>query len=122
AEALLLKLKEIFGDRLYVELQRHDTEDERTAEGPLIEFAYKHGLPLVATNEPFFTKEDEYEAHDALICIADGAYVVQGDRRRLTPQHRFKSQAEMLDLFSDLPEATENTIEIARRCAYRPRT
>ena len=122
AEALLLKLKEIFGDRLYVELQRHDTEDERAAEGPLIEFAYKHGLPLVATNEPFFTKEDEYEAHDALICIADGAYVVQGDRRRLTPQHRFKSQAEMLDLFSDLPEATENTIEIARRCAYRPRT
>ena len=122
AEALLLKLKEVFGDRLYVELQRHDMEAERTAEGPLIELAYKHALPLVATNEPFFTKEDEYEAHDALICIAGGAYVVQGDRRRLTPQHRFKSQAEMLALFSDLPEATENTVEIARRCAYRPRT
>ena len=122
AEALLLKLKEIFGDRLYVELQRHDTERERIAEGPLVDLAYKHELPLVATNEPFFTKEDEYEAHDALICIAEGAYVVQADRRRLTPQHRFKSQAEMLALFSDLPEATANTIEIARRCAYRPRT
>ena len=122
AEALLLKLKSIFGDRLYVELQRHDMVSERQTEGPLIDFAYAHEIPLVAANEPYFTKEEEYEAHDALICIAGGAYVVQADRRRLTPEHRFKTQAEMLALFSDLPEATANTIEIARRCAYRPRT
>jgi DNA polymerase-3 subunit alpha len=122
AEVLLLRLRRIFGDRLYVELQRHDMPRERQAEGPLVEFAYKHEIPLVATNEPFFTTEAEYEAHDALICIAEGAYVVQADRRRLTPQHRFKSQAEMLALFADLPEATANTVEIARRCAYRPRT
>ncbi|MBX3447037.1 MAG: DNA polymerase III subunit alpha [Parvibaculaceae bacterium] len=122
AEALLLKLKSIFGDRLYVELQRHDMPAERQAEGPLIDFAYAHDIPLVATNEPYFTKEEEYEAHDALICIAGGAYVVQADRRRLTPEHRFKTQAEMLALFADLPEATANTIEIARRCAYRPQT
>ncbi|MFA7639647.1 MAG: DNA polymerase III subunit alpha, partial [Parvibaculum sp.] len=122
AEALLLRLKEIFGDRLYVELQRHDMPGERHAEGPLIDFAYEHDIPLVATNEPYFTNEAEYEAHDALICIASGSYVVQADRRRLTPEHRFKTQAEMLALFEDLPEATANTVEIAQRCAYRPRT
>ena len=60
-----------------------------------------------------------YEAHDALICIADGAYVDQQDaRRRLTAQHYFKSPAEMVALFADLPEAVENTVEIARRCAF----
>ncbi|ABS64803.1 DNA polymerase III, alpha subunit [Parvibaculum lavamentivorans DS-1] len=122
AAELLLRLKRIFGDRLYVELQRHDLPREQIVEGPLIELAYKHELPLVATNEPYFTRESEYEAHDALICIAAGAYVVQSDRRRLTPQHRFKSQDEMAALFADLPEAIENTVEIARRCAYRPQT
>ena len=60
-----------------------------------------------------------YEAHDALICIADGAYVdQQAPRRRLTPQHYFKTPAEMATLFADLPEALENTVEIARRCGF----
>jgi DNA polymerase-3 subunit alpha len=64
-----------------------------------------------------------YEAHDALICIAEGAYVDQQEpRRRLTPQHYFKSPEEMAALFADLPEALENTVEIARRCAFRART
>ena len=61
-----------------------------------------------------------YEAHDALICIAEGAYVDQQEpRRRLTPQHYFKTPAEMATLFADLPEAMENTVEIARRCAFK---
>ncbi len=63
-----------------------------------------------------------YEAHDALICIAEGAYVdQQAPRRRLTPQHYFKSPQEMAALFADLPEALENTVEIARRCAFKAR-
>ena len=61
-----------------------------------------------------------YEAHDALLCIADGAFVSQDDRRRLTREHRFKTAAEMAAQFADLPEAIDNTIEIARRCAFRP--
>ncbi len=122
AEDLLLRLKSIFGDRLYVELQRHNLDVERQTEPALIDMAFAHELPLVATNEPYFAREDEFEAHDAMICIAEGAYVTQGNRRRLTPEHRFKTQAEMADLFDDLPEAIANTIEIARRCAYRPRT
>ena len=75
--------------------------------------------PIVATNDVYFPKTEMYEAHDALICIAEGAYVDQQQpRRRLTPQHYFKSEAEMCALFADLPEALENTVEIAKRCAY----
>ncbi|HYS45441.1 MAG TPA: DNA polymerase III subunit alpha, partial [Rhizomicrobium sp.] len=67
-----------------------------------------------------FGKANMYEAHDALLCIADGAFVSQDDRRRLTREHRFKTASEMQAQFADLPEAIENTVEIARRCAFRP--
>ncbi len=74
--------------------------------------------PLVATNEAFFANPDMYEAHDALICIAESAYVADTERRRLTPEHFFKSASEMQALFSDLPDAVANTVLIARRCAF----
>jgi DNA polymerase-3 subunit alpha len=112
----------LFGDRLYVELQRHGMANERAAEGALIELAYAKGIPLVASNEPYFATASDYEAHDALICIAEGRYVAEGDRRHLTPEHRFKTRAEMGALFKDLPEALASTVEIAERCAFRPRT
>ncbi|MEM8554257.1 MAG: DNA polymerase III subunit alpha, partial [Pseudomonadota bacterium] len=124
AEALLRRLAEIYPNRCYVELQRHPGEDgqpdaERLSEQGLVEMAYAMDLPLVATNDVYFPKSDMYEAHDALICIAEGAYVDQQEpRRRLTPQHYLKTQAEMVTLFADLPEALENTVEIAKRCAY----
>ncbi|MCY1127987.1 DNA polymerase III subunit alpha [Frigidibacter sp. RF13] len=125
AEALMKRLAAIYPDRLYVELQRHPGEGgqkpeaERLSERGFVEMAYALNLPLVATNDVYFPKPDMYEAHDALICIAEGAYVDQQDpRRRLTPQHYFKSEAEMATLFADLPEALENTVEIARRCAF----
>src|SRR5262245_33340844 len=114
-------LARLFGDRLYVELQRHGGNAERSVEGALVELAYSQGIPLVATNEPLFAKRDDYEAHDALICIAEGRLVVETDRRQLTPEHRFKSRAEMIDLFHDLPEAVASTVEIAQRCSFRPR-
>ena len=78
--------------------------------------AYELNLPLAATNEPYFSAPDDFQSHDALLCIADGAYVHQDDRRTLTPDHYFKSGAEMAALFADLPEAVENTLAIARRC------
>lgn len=124
AQAMMTRLKEIFGDRLYVELQRHPGENgapeaERLTERGFIEMAYAMDLPLIATNDVYFPTSDMYEAHDALICISEGAYVDQQDgRRRLTPQHYFKSQEEMITLFADLPEAIENTVEIAKRCAF----
>ncbi len=124
AEALMDRLAAIYPDRLYVELQRHPgdglPEAERLSERGHIEMAYAKGLPLVATNDAYFPKTELYEAHDALICIAEGAYVDQQEpRRRLTPQHYFKSPQEMATLFADLPEAIENTVEIARRCAFK---
>jgi DNA polymerase III subunit alpha len=115
-------LQQLFGDRLYLEVQRHGTPAERAAEPALIELAYTRGIPLVATNEPFFATREDYEAHDALLCIAEGKLVADGERRQLTPEHRFKSRAEMAALFADLPEALASTIEIAERCAFRPRT
>ena len=120
AERRLERLQTSFGGRLYVELQRHDAE--RANEAALIEFAYRRGLPLVATNEPYFASLSDFEAQDALLCIAEGALITTAERRRLTPEHRLKTRAEMLALFADLPEATDNSVEIALRCAYRPRT
>ncbi|ADO43255.1 DNA polymerase III subunit alpha [Ketogulonicigenium vulgare Y25] len=125
ARLLLERLAAIYPNRLYVELQRHPIEGglpdaEAQTERPFIEWAYALNLPLVATNDAYFKDEGFYEAHDALICIAEGAYVDQQEpRRKLTPQHYFKSQAEMATLFADLPEALENTVEIAKRCAFK---
>jgi DNA polymerase-3 subunit alpha len=115
-------LQELFGDRLYVELQRHGRRTERQAEPALIELAYAKSIPLVATNEPYFATGADYEAHDALICIAEGRLIAENGRRQLTAEHRFKTRAEMVELFADLPEALHSTVEIAERCAYRPRT
>jgi DNA polymerase-3 subunit alpha len=118
---LLERLAGFFPGRFYVELQRHGLAEERAAERPLVELAYELGLPLVATNDVHFATEDFFEAHDALLCIADGAFVGQTDRRKLTREHRFKTAAEMTAQFADLPEAIENTVRIARRCAFRLR-
>ena len=115
-------LAALFGDRLYVELQRHGMTHERASEPMLLDLAYAKSLPLVATNEPYFATAADYEAHDALICIAEGKLITEGERRQLTPEHRFKSRAEMVALFADLPEAVSSTVEIAQRCAFRPHT
>src|SRR3954466_3370450 len=114
-------LQQLFGDRLYIELQRHGTTAERSAEPALVELAYARGIPLVASNEPLFARREDYEAHDALICIAEGRLMVETDRRQLTPEHRFKTRAEMTELFAELPEAIASTVESARRCPFRPR-
>lgn len=118
AEKILLSLKGIFKGRLYVELERHGTIDEVSIEDGLLDLAYKHEIPIVATNNCFFADPDMYEAHDALLCIAEGAYVQDGNRRKATMEHYFKSPEQMAELFKDLPEAIENTAVIARRCAF----
>ncbi|MDP9128026.1 MAG: DNA polymerase III subunit alpha, partial [Pseudomonadota bacterium] len=124
AEVALTQLSELFKDRFYVEVTRHHGgtvgQNESRIETELIELAYKHNLPLVATNDVHFGEADMYDAHDALLCIADKMVISAQNRRRLTPDHRFKSAAEMRTLFADLPEACDNTITIAKRCAYMP--
>src|SRR3984885_1078538 len=110
------------GDLAESQIQRHGLEAERAIEPELISLADRLGLPLVATNEPYFAHTSDYEAHDALLCGAEGAVLSTPERRRLSPEHRFKTRAEMTELFADLPEATEASVEIAVRCAYRPLT
>ncbi len=111
-------MREAFGSRFYVEIQRHGLAEQAAAEPHLVAWAYSKDSPLVATNDVHFAKAETWRAHDALLCIADGAFVDQEDRRRVTPEHWFKGAADMRRLFTDLPEACENTLEIARRCAF----
>ncbi|MFN3584698.1 DNA polymerase III subunit alpha [Phenylobacterium sp.] len=116
--AALSEMKAAFGDRFYVELQRHGTPAEAAAEGELVAFAYDEDVPLVATNDVYFKDPKMHAAHDALLCIADGAFIGQDERRRVSAEHWFKPPADMRALFADLPEACDNTLDIARRCAF----
>ena len=122
AGVLLDALKDAFPGRLYIELSRHGMPEEARTENGFVELAYKHDLPLVATNDAYFPDRDYYEAHDALLCIAQGKVVDDNDRARLTPDHYFRPAGEMRALFADLPEACDNTLVIAQRCAFMPRT
>ena len=120
ATALTERLKALFPGRLYIELQRHGEPLQKRVEPLLLDLAYAHDLPLVATNDAHFGKAAMFDAHDALMCIAQGAHVEDTNRKRLTPEHHFKSAEEMRQVFADLPEACDNTVVIARRCAYMP--
>jgi DNA polymerase-3 subunit alpha len=121
AMARLEQLRTLFGDRFYIELQRHARPQERLNEPKLIDYAYANGVPLVATNEPFYAARDDYEAHDALLAIAGGTVLAQTERRKLSDWHHFRTRAEMSEAFADLPEALDNTVEIARRISWRTR-
>ena len=116
--AVLDAMGEAFGDRFYVELQRHGRPIEAAAEPGLVAWAYDNDVALVATNDVYFDKADMHVAHDALLCIAEGAFLSQEDRRRVTAEHYFKTGAAMRQTFADLPEACDTTLEIARRCAF----
>lgn len=122
---LLERLASIFSQRLYVEIQRYgdvEASGKTPYENILLQAAYERDLPIVATNTIYFPKQEDHEAHDALLCIAEGAYIHQDERRQVSPHRYFKSAQQMQTLFADLPEACDATIEIAKRCAFRPRT
>jgi DNA polymerase-3 subunit alpha len=121
AEAMFAALRAAFPGRLYIELMRHGRSEEARSEPGLIDLANRHELPLVATNDAHFLDPDCWEAHDALLCIAQGKVVADADRKRLTPDHYFRPAAEMREVFADLPEACDNTLVVARRCAFIPR-
>ncbi|WP_353279654.1 DNA polymerase III subunit alpha [Wolbachia endosymbiont (group B) of Xanthorhoe designata] len=116
------RLLSAFDGHLYVELQRHGLNKELELEEALIDFAYQRNIPLVATNDVFFPNKSDYEAYDILTCISEGSYALENNRKKLTTEHYFKSVAEMEELFSDIPEAIHNTLVIAKRCSYMPRS
>jgi DNA polymerase-3 subunit alpha len=118
ARERLLQLQKIFHNRLYVEIQRHDGPAD--TERDLIGLAYGLGLPIVGTHDCLFAGPDDYEAHDVLLAISEGKRASEDDRRRVSREQWLKPQRLMKVLFSDLPEAIENTVEIAKRCSFRP--
>ncbi len=122
AKTYLSILKNAFPNRIAIELQRHGEPLELATEPGFLLLAEEFDLPIVATNECFFAKREMYEAHDALLCIAEGRVLAEKDRRRVTPEHWFKPAALMRELFADLPDACDNTIAIAQSCAVMTTT
>ena len=114
----LLKLKTIFGFDFYIELTRHGRKNEKDFEDFMIEQALEKNIPLVATNDVHFLKTEQFGAYDVLSCIRDGRYIYEKDRPKLNNQYYLKSEAEMIELFSDIPEAITNTIKIAQKCSF----
>ncbi len=120
AEAMLDRLQQIFGDRLYIEIARGTSEVADAAEAALIDLAYARDIPVVGTNPAQFAEPGFARAHDAMLCIANSTHIEAEDRPRTNAQAFVKSEGMMRDLFADLPEAIANTMVVAQRCAYAP--
>ena len=117
AEAYLDELQAMFPERLYVELSRRNNAVEEAAEASLLELAYARNLPLVATNPAAYSDPSFHAAHDAMLCIANSAYVESAARVTSSADAWLKEPAAMSELFADLPEALANTLVVAQRCA-----
>ena len=117
AEEMLCMLKDLFADRLYIELMRHGLAVEAEIEPVLLELAYRYDIPLIATNDVHFAHATQSDAHHILRCIAGGKHVDDPTLSRLTSEHYLKSTEAMRHLFRDLPEAVDNSLVIAQRCA-----
>ncbi|MCP2016345.1 MAG: DNA polymerase III subunit alpha [Erythrobacter sp.] len=120
AEALLDRLQVLFPDRLYIELARRGDPIEERAEAALVDLAYARDLPLVATNPANFAEPHMHKAHDAMLCIAGSTHVDAEERARSNPESYVKTYHMMEEAFADLPEAVQNTVVVAQRCAYAP--
>ncbi|MEQ8483415.1 MAG: DNA polymerase III subunit alpha [Pseudomonadales bacterium] len=117
AEPVAARWAQAFPDRYYVELCRTGRSGEGAQVALAVDLAARLGLPVVATNDVCFLRRDDYEAHETRVCIHEGRALDDPRReRRYTEEQYLKSAAEMAELFSDLPEALDNTVEIARRC------
>jgi len=117
---LYKKLNESFNDRFYIEIQRHNDQNELSFEKFNLNQSNNLKIPIIATNEVFYLTKDMHEAHDALICIGNKTYVNEKNRVRYTSEHYLKSDIEMSELFADIPEALENNYNFPLRCNFRP--
>ena len=119
---LYKNLSSEFGDRFYLEIQRHGDSNEAEFEKNNLKQSADLKIPIIATNEVFYINKDMYDAHDALICIGKKNYINDKKRFKYTNQHYFKSSEEMSKLFADLPEALQNNYNLPFRCSFRPET
>ena len=118
ARSYAKRFLDIFGDKFYIEIQRHGLEDEIKTEPEFLNIAQELNIPIVATNDVSFAANSDYESEDALSCVLGQTKVIDPDRPRKSSEQYFKSPDEMAELFSDLPEAIENTVIISQRCGF----
>jgi len=119
-QEIYAKLKSKYGDRFYIEIQRHGDQNENAFEKFNLSISFNLEIPLIATNEVYYLDKNMHEAHDALICIKNKTYISEKNRIKFTDQHYLKNNSEMMKLFSDLPEALENNYNFPYRCSFRP--
>nr|WP_016830960.1 DNA polymerase III subunit alpha [Rickettsia conorii] len=112
------KLQEILGDRFYFEIMRHELPEEQFIEDSYIRIAAELAIPLVATNKVLFSEKSMHDAHDVLLCISAGVTKEYLDRKTVSENCYFKSPHEMIELFSDLPSAIQNTVNLRERCYF----
>ena len=120
-EETIKELKNIFNDRFYIEIQRHNETGEENYENFLIEVSSKYQIPLIATQEVFYLTKDMYEAHDALVCIGQKNFINETNRVKYSDQHYFKKNNELFELFKDIPEALENNYNFPYRFNFKPK-
>ena len=113
-------LNKNFNNRFYLEIQRHNDQNEKSFEKFNLTQSSNLQIPIIATNEVFYLTKDMHEAHDALTCIGNKSYVNDKNRIKYTSEHYLKNNIEMSDLFADIPEALENNYNFSLRCNFRP--
>lgn len=118
AEIFAQNLQELFGDRFYFEIMRHDLPEEQLIEDNYVKIASKLNIPLVATNKVLFSKKNMHDAHDVLLCISAGVTKEYPDRKTVSENCYFRSAKEMIELFTDLPSAIQNTVNLRERCCF----
>ena len=118
---LTKKLKKIFNDNFYLEIQRHNDEGEKLFERFLLNISKKLEVPIIATHEVFYLNKDMHEAHDAYLCVGEKTYVNVKDRRKYSDEHYLKTSDEMYKLFYDLPDAVENNKNFPFKISFRPK-
>ena len=120
-EIFVKELKNIFKDRFYFEIQRHNEVGEENFENFMINLSDKYQIPLIATQEIYYLTKDMYEAHDALVCIGQKNFVSDTNRIKYSDQHYFKKNDELAELFKDIPEALENNYNFPFRFNFKPK-
>ena len=120
-ENSIKELKNIFKDRFYLEIQRHNELGEANYENFMIELSTKYQIPLIATQEVFYLTKDMHEAHDALVCIGEKNFVDNSNRFKYSNQHFLKKNEDLIQLFNDIPEALENNYNFPYRFNFKPK-
>ena len=120
-DSLINKLKNLFKTNLLFELQRINDNELDSFEGFFIKKSYQFNIPLIGTNNIKFGEEEEFSAHDALLCVAQKTTINSGSRKTSNNQISFKDDQKMFELFSDIPEIIENNFNVAISCSYYPK-